>query len=186
MATSQQQIDFINQYSGAASKVGQAQGIPSNYILSQWALETGFGTHFAGTNNLGNVSPGGQVANYSTLGQGLSAYQGALKSEGVQNTPTLYDFANALQKGGYATDPNYANKLQGVFQTVQKDVQTGGGATGAMSTNPNQKIASSSPLEWIKANIGNFGLVVLGAILIIGTLLMTGEQVNIKNIIGSK
>ena len=173
---SQQQIDFINQYSSTANQTGQALGIPYQYILSQWALETSWGTQFAGSNNLGNVSPDGQAANYGTIAKGVSAYQSTLQNEGVTNTPTLYDFASALHKGGYATDPNYPNKLQSVFQTVQKDIQAGGGATGAMTTNPAQPI-SVNPFAAGQAKVAayasKYGVIMMGVLLILFAVILS-------------
>lgn len=112
--------DFISQYGALASNVSAQTGLTPAQILGQWGLETGWGTHFAGTNNLGNVSPGGQVANYATPEDAANAYIAALNHENI-NTNALggdtLGFANALQAGGYAPAP-YAQSVAGAINTA--------------------------------------------------------------------
>ena len=58
-------------------------------------------------------SPHQSMQNYVDLIKGNARYAGALNTG---NNTTA--FANALQRGGYATDPNYARKISAVARTV--------------------------------------------------------------------
>lgn len=68
---------------------------------------------------------------YSSLQQGVSDYVGLLQGssalQGALGTGAdVAAFANALQRGGYATDPHYAAKLTataGVVQRLRRSVQ---------------------------------------------------------------
>jgi len=109
--------DFVNQNLDLANSVSASTGVPSADILGQWGLETGWGMHFAGANNYGNVSPGGVVADYATPQAGASAYASILQADNV-NASSPSSFATSLANAGYATDPNYATKLTGAIMTA--------------------------------------------------------------------
>ena len=101
MATAAQQQNFVNSELGYATAAAQATGNSPAEILGQWALETGWGTNYAGTNNPGNVMSNGVAANYPTFGAGVGAYVSALQAEGVTgqaNNPQ--SFASSLQAAG--------------------------------------------------------------------------------------
>lgn len=112
--------DFIATYGQLANNVAMQTGLSQAEILGQWGNETGWGSHFAGTNNLGNVSPGGKVANYSTPQEGALAYIQTLQREGI-NTRTLGSdpaaFSRALESAGYAPAP-YASNVNAAIQTA--------------------------------------------------------------------
>ena len=60
------------------------------------------------------ASPADCMQDYANLLSGSSRYAGVLGT----GSDSLA-FANALQQGGYATDPRYANKLSAVAQTLK-------------------------------------------------------------------
>lgn len=65
---------------------------------------------------------------YASLGEGIMDYArmlaGSARYAAAINTGTdVHGFAGALQKGGYATDPHYASKLQAVAGTVRNLMQ---------------------------------------------------------------
>lgn len=109
--------NFISQNLAYANSVSSNTGIPASDILGQWGLETGWGSHFAGSNNFGNVSPGGIVANYPTPEAGAAAYQSVLLRDNASGKSPA-TFAASLVAAGYATDPNYAASLTGAINTV--------------------------------------------------------------------
>lgn len=52
-------------------------------------------------------------------------YSDPAKGNALGNTDDPFEFAAALQKAGYATDPAYANNLMGVYRGVQKRLPDG-------------------------------------------------------------
>ena len=127
---------FVTQYAPVASQVSQQIGVAPDVLLGQWGLETGWGKSvIPGTNNLGNIKGPGvaatdnqtgsndQYRQYSTpqaFGNDFASligrrYQGATGTGSDANA-----FGAALSKGGYAEDPNYANKLTSAVGMVRK------------------------------------------------------------------
>jgi hypothetical protein len=127
---------FISQYAPLAAQVGQQIGVAPDVVLGHWGEETGWGKSvIPGTNNLGNMKgPGvtatdnmtGSIDQYQAFGTPdafgsgfanliANRYPGAM---GAGDNAQAY--ATALQKGGYAQDPNYATKLTGAVATVRK------------------------------------------------------------------
>ncbi|WP_126453754.1 flagellar assembly peptidoglycan hydrolase FlgJ [Sulfuriflexus mobilis] len=134
-----------------AEKAAQALGIPTETLVSQAALETGWGkymmSHADGrpSYNLFGIKAdqrwGGEQVSvqtteyrdgvvqkeranfraYSSLGEGFADYVDFLKgssrySEALKSQGSARDFLVNLQQAGYATDPAYANKIQGIMQ----------------------------------------------------------------------
>jgi len=128
--------DFVNQNLDLANSVSATTGVPSADILGQWGLETGWGSHFAGANNYGNVSPGGVVADYTTPQAGASAYASVIQSENV-NPSSPASFAASVANAGYATDPNYTTKLTGAIII----------ASASMPQSPNASTAIANPVS---------------------------------------
>lgn len=127
---------FISQYAPVAAQVGQKIGVAPDVLLGQWGLETGWGKSVVpGTNNLGNIKGKGVSATDSQTGS-RDQYKAYASPQNFGNdfsslisrnyggaTGTGSDasaFGNALSKGGYATDPGYANKLSSAVGMVRK------------------------------------------------------------------
>lgn len=127
---------FIAQYAPVASQVGQQIGVSPDVLLGQWGLETGWGKSvIPGTNNLGNIKGKGVSATDNQTGTS-DQYKAYASPQDFGNdfsslisrnyggaTGTGSDasaFGAALSKGGYATDPGYANKLSSAVGIVRK------------------------------------------------------------------
>lgn len=113
-------------------------------VAAQWAIESGWGAKESGKNNFFGIKarpgqPGtvrrtrevingrtvyinDKFADYNTLEEGIAARVAFTKQNkryersGYFAARTPYEAAQALQRGGYATDPNYANSLAAVIK----------------------------------------------------------------------
>lgn len=113
-------------------------------VAAQWAIESGWGAKESGKNNFFGIKarpgqPGtvrrtrevingrtvyinDRFADYNTLEEGIAARVAFTKQNkryersGYFAARTPYEAAQALQRGGYATDPNYANSLAAVIK----------------------------------------------------------------------
>jgi len=97
-------------------------------------------------------SPAEGFADYARLLAGSSRYAAALgRGDDVGG------FAQALQQGGYATDPAYAVKLSAVAQSPQMQaalaqLETGSASAVATSKTPDHNAASASAASWPAAS----------------------------------
>ncbi len=155
---------FVQQHMDAAKNAEVSSGIPASFMVSQAALETGWGRkeikHSDGTPsfNLFGIKAGGSwkgpvaevpttefingkatrvmakfraygsyaesFSDYANLMSNSPRYQAVLK--GVQQTQAAnvstkdggVKFAQNMQRAGYATDPEYADKLSKVINTT--------------------------------------------------------------------
>jgi flagellar protein FlgJ len=156
-ASPEQQIKFINDMLPQAEAAGRELGVDARAIVAQAALETGWGTSKPGgsSHNFFGIKAGenwrgasvtadtteyvaGEAGSerarfraYGSLAENLEDYVRVLSSpryEAALGTGAdVRAFANALQRGGYATDPEYANKLVATFEKVsarQSDAAT--------------------------------------------------------------
>ncbi len=143
--------DFVASIWPYAEKAAKELGIPTETLVSQAALETGWGKYLMSStdgkpsNNLFGIKAdnrwGGKVVSvktteyrdgvvqkeranfrsYESLQQGFDDYVAFLKSsprysEALNSRGNAVEYLNNLQRGGYATDPAYANKIQGIMQ----------------------------------------------------------------------
>ena len=143
--------DFVKSVWPYAEKAAQQLGIPTETLVSQAALETGWGKFMMNSAegkpsyNLFGIKAdsrwnGGVVsvqtteyrdgsvqkerANfraYDSLQQGFEDYVSFIKSsprysDALNSRGNAVEYLNNLQQGGYATDPAYANKIQGIMQ----------------------------------------------------------------------
>ena len=138
---------FINTIWPIAQKIGQEMGVEPKAIISQAALETGWGKHIIhesngkNSHNLFGIKSdkrwSGSAANVSTLEyrngiakkeiaafRSYDSYEHSLRDyakfvknssryeEAVKQGSSIKGYSEGLQNGGYATDPNYAKKIQ--------------------------------------------------------------------------
>lgn len=143
--------DFVASIWPYAEKAAQELGVPTETLVSQAALETGWGKHMiADANgkpsfNLFGIKAdyrwGGESISvqtteyregvvqkerasfraYESLQHGFDDYVNFLKSspryrEALNSKGNAFEYLNNLQRGGYATDPAYARKIQGIMQ----------------------------------------------------------------------
>jgi hypothetical protein len=131
--------EFAMQYKDVAEKVGKELGVDPGILISQWGLETAWGTKTVGQYNFGNIK--------DVTGKGPKAYD---KMEKSRDSYKSYDspeafaadytalikrnfpkavgagsdigaFSAGLQsgtKGAYATDPNYRKVLANTYKNL--------------------------------------------------------------------
>jgi flagellum-specific peptidoglycan hydrolase FlgJ len=142
--SNKQMFDTVVQAAAAA-------GDPHPLVTAaQWALESGWGKYKSGKNNffgiksgkagVGSLVPTWEVINgkkvnikdwfmdYDTIEEGIAARvkfaQGKRYSQTYNAARTPIEAARALHKAGYATDPQYANKLGGIMRSLGYDPNT--------------------------------------------------------------
>jgi hypothetical protein len=131
--------EFAMQYKDVAEKVGKELGVDPGILISQWGLETAWGTKTVGQYNFGNIK--------DVTGKGPKAYDKMEKSrdsyksydspdafaadytalikrnfpKAVGSGSDIGAFSAGLQsgtKGAYATDPNYRKSLASTFNSL--------------------------------------------------------------------
>jgi flagellar protein FlgJ len=142
---------FVEALWSAADKAAQELGLPTEALLAQAALETGWGgrvmqaANGQSSHNLFGIKAdqrwsGDRVRQetlefeqdvavrrreyfrtYDSFEESFSDYVAFLKAnprytDALQNTQDAAEYFKALQDAGYATDPNYANKILRVMQ----------------------------------------------------------------------
>ena len=135
--------DFLTRFLPHARRASAATGIDPRIILSQAALESGFGKKAPGNNFFGIKShgkSGGQkfttheVINgkrikikdsfrkYASPGQSFDGYADFINKNkrygDLKNAKGLDAQIAALQKSGYATDPNYGKKIRSIAAKI--------------------------------------------------------------------
>lgn len=128
---------FADQYGPVAMLAGHQLGVDPSILLGQWGLETGWGKSvIPGTYNLGNIKDvaGGGVAatdnmtgstdnyrSFSSPGAFADSYVDLIKRKypgAVGAGSDAQKYADALKQGGYAEDPDYADKVVAASKTV--------------------------------------------------------------------
>lgn len=147
MADPQYVKDFIREMTPYAVAVGDQYGIDPVTIITQAAIETGWGQEVAGNNFFGIKShgrPGGQnittheeingqrvkttdsFRTYNNLGESVADY-GRFLSENPRYAAAIAqegrDELNGITAAGYATDSKYPKLVNGVGNMVQRNIQ---------------------------------------------------------------
>ena len=164
--TSETQASFISDLWPAAQEAGQQLGVDPRNLIAQAALETNWGTHVP-SNNLFGIKAGGQWSG-STVSAGTQEYENGTavsttgqfraydsRTQSFQDYVSLlrnsrryaaalntgsnvHAFATALQRGGYATDPDYARKISSIAGSISPQPAT---------QEPSLKSASARPIN---------------------------------------
>lgn len=164
--TSETQASFISDLWPAAQEAGQQLGVDPRNLIAQAALETNWGTHVP-SNNLFGIKAGGQWSG-STVSAGTQEYENGTavsttgqfraydsRTQSFQDYVSLlrnsrryaaalntgsnvHAFATALQRGGYATDPDYASKISSIAGSISPQPAT---------QEPSLKSASARPIN---------------------------------------
>ena len=157
-------------------------------VAAQWAVESGWGAKESGKNNFFGIKarpgqPGtmrrtrevlngrtvyinDRFADYNTLEEGIAARVAFTKqnkrytNSGYFSARTPYEAAQALQRGGYATDPNYANSLAAIIKGRKIDpmrpvvVKPSGGNTAGITTRQdwNNQAGTNTRADWNRMN----------------------------------
>lgn len=131
------QIFWLHQQYPAAAATAKRLNVPVTAVLGQAALETNYGQSAPGNNLFGikgqgttqptteyvNGQPVSTTANFAAYGSDAGSYS-ALSNlvqnryPNAMNTSSALAYGQALQAGGYATDPNYATKLAATANTI--------------------------------------------------------------------
>ncbi len=137
--------DFVNKLMPLAVKVARKFNLNPLVIVAQAALETGWGKHIGANNNFFGIKSSkswqgqtelmasdeyvngvrvSQVSSFRAYNSTLSSIEDYArlissndrysKAHAVSNNPDKY--FEEIQKAGYATDPQYANKLKGIIR----------------------------------------------------------------------
>lgn len=141
-------LAFVNGNIVAVKMVSASYRVPPSIILAQAGLESGWGLHVKGNAYFGvkGKAPDGTSVNIAThentaqgrvaINDNFRAYTSFYEAaddygrmlstnsrfaEAFQHTDDAGKFAEALQRGGYATDPGYANKLKTVIKSFHLD-----------------------------------------------------------------
>lgn len=147
MMTAEEKIsNFLKQYGFAATFVGEATDFPREILLAHAALETGWGLHLEGNNLYGikNLPFSWGTKNLETSEyfdewvrraeafqtfpseiHSMLAYVWKIRNQerylmawNSRFVPEIY--FRKLQEAGYATDPEFADKLIGVYKRIRE------------------------------------------------------------------
>jgi hypothetical protein len=126
--------DIANSWAGISSHARRVGARFPELVAAQWCLESGFGRHFSGKNNIFGLKGSGSTVSTKEFYDGqwvtikagfidfpsLAAcveylvtrwYKDYKQFKGINNAPNRYTAARMLQEQGYATDPAYPAKL---------------------------------------------------------------------------
>ena len=139
MSLNSAQQAFYNKVFPLAQQASTQTGIDANIIFAQAALETGWGKSAPNNNYFGIKGSGGtqttkefvngvwqtiqaSFKGFSSLQDSVNGYVSFITSnpryQAVQNAQGVSAQLAALQHSGYATDPSYAIKLQGIINQL--------------------------------------------------------------------
>ena len=131
---------FIKEMTPYAVEVGKKLGIDPRVIIGQAALETGWGKHAPQNNYFGIKGKGGtytttEVINgkpitttasfrgYKDMGDSVRGYGDfILNNKRYANAIGLqdpYEYLTEISKAGYATDPNYRDKIMQIVNGIK-------------------------------------------------------------------
>jgi hypothetical protein len=126
--------DIANSWAGISSHARRVGARFPELVAAQWCLESGFGRHFSGRNNIFGLKGSGSTVSTKEFYDGqwvtikagfidfpsLAAcvehlvtrwYKDYKQFKGINNAPNRYTAARMLKEQGYATDPTYPAKL---------------------------------------------------------------------------
>ena len=128
---------FVSKMSNIYSDILADKGIDQRYVkwlVAQDALESGFGKHIAGKNNLGGRKGKGTILWTTEVVNGVSQKvkqefkdYDSIEDYALEHVNLLLgsryqafngDFANRVASGGYASDLSYKNKLTRIYNEI--------------------------------------------------------------------
>ena len=125
--------EFIKKMYPYAEYASKQTDIPIEVILSQWALETGWGRenefinglNLAGIkkNSTGSEFAYGDYAGYSTLENSVNDWIRVMNKDyynGVREASSVPETIQALHSSPWAEDTLYDDRLHGVLNTIKK------------------------------------------------------------------
>ena len=139
MALTVNQQSFVKKIWPFAVTASERTGIDPSIIVGQAALETGWGKSAPNNNYFGIKGPGGvqttkefingewvtiqdSFKGYASLEDSVKGYADFIlknpRYKDFMNAGNIADQISALQKSGYATDPNYGSKVASIANSV--------------------------------------------------------------------
>lgn len=141
--TAKNKQEFIQQTMPIAKAIEEKWGVPAEVVVAQAALESAWGKKVKGNSYFGVKGKGSQgsvnfathevingkkisindnFASYSGFGDAANGYGEFLNKnkryrEAFKYKDNPVEFAKAVAKAGYATDPEYANKLTSIIKS---------------------------------------------------------------------
>ena len=188
--TPQSDNAFINEVAHGAIETYQEYGILPSITIAQAILETGWGKSRIGNNIFGIkagsswkgktrtaqtseyingkwVSTTATFRDYDSVAESIMDHAElvgtASRYEAVRNAKDYKEAARALQEAGYATDPEYAQKLINIIEqnnlTMYDTGQGGGGSVSHKEGFSGEKVAwlKSAVVQDLIAHAGMFG-----------------------------
>lgn len=132
--------EFAREFGPAAERVAERLGVPASTILGHWASESHRGRSFAGQNNPGNMTAmpsqsateGGdrdasgnpirqRFRNFANMNEFADAYASWVerRAPGARGAASPEAYFRELQRGGYATAPNFVPGTSNVARGYQ-------------------------------------------------------------------
>ena len=153
------QASFIDTYHGIAEQLSAEYGIPWETVIAQGIIESASGTsNFARERNnffgIGAFDSNPNAAkSYSSPQEGWKGYY-----ENIVKTPTYrahgafdypndpYKYLEAIKAAGYATDPNYVQKVGEYIKAIENRAKEKGWALSSDAGNSSKLLSSINDL----------------------------------------
>lgn len=165
------QKDFIRRMLPFAKEAAKKTGLPANFILSQWAEESGWGTSYDARVKLNFAGIGAYDSNpnnafsYNSL-QDFTLHYVSTINQSRYNLARLYAhmaglspyyrmvaIGTALHQEGYASDPMYGQTIGSVFRSVLALESTMKVGTNNLNNAPGSTVATAGVLGGIPGNM---------------------------------
>ena len=156
-------LAFANQWAPYAQEAGATLGVDPNVILGQWALESGYGTNSATTqnNNPGAIMSGSSPASYASQQAFEQYYVNTIANDfpnAVGSGSNAVAFSNALASGVngsyFGSGTNAATYAAGILGAE-------GNLTGNVSSSSTSSPTVSGP-QAVSSTTSNCGLLTGG------------------------
>lgn len=114
---------FTEQDIRYAKEVQQKYGIPASVVLGQYAQESGYGKSTVGANNYFNIKGNGKggYKDYNSKEESFLDFGRLLSTSRytkyTKNATSTSSYMMGVKKAGYATDPNYVNRVLSIIKT---------------------------------------------------------------------
>lgn len=114
---------FTEQDIRYAQEVQKKYGVPASVVLGQYAQESGYGKSTVGANNYFNIKGNGKggYKDYNSKEESFFDFGRLLSTSRytkyTKNATSTSSYMMGVKKAGYATDPNYVNRVLSIIKT---------------------------------------------------------------------
>lgn len=114
---------FTEQDIRYAQEVQKKYGVPASVVLGQYAQESGYGKSTVGANNYFNIKGNGKggYKDYNSKEESFMDFGRLLSTSRytkyTKNATSTSSYMMGVKKAGYATDPNYVNRVLSIIKT---------------------------------------------------------------------